>query len=143
MTEIYLETSAVLAWLLDQNGAGSVREAVDRAEVVVTSTLTLAETERALVRAEALGHLKAAEGQRLRGLLTRAQAGWFRMTVSETVLSRAGRAFPVEPVRTLDAVHLATALTFTQAFPDLTLLSFDRRILANAEALGIGLPASA
>jgi len=139
MSEVYLETSAVLAWLLGQEGGKRARESVDAADVVVTSSLTSGETERALVRAETLGELKAADAQRLRGLVQRAQAGWFRMTVSEDVLSRAGRAFPVEPVRTLDAVHLATALTFTRAFPDLVLLSLDRRILENAEALGIRL----
>jgi hypothetical protein len=59
------------------------------------------------------------------------------MTVSDEVLRRAGRTFPVEPVRTLDAIHLATALEFTAVYPDLRVLSYDRRIRGNAEALGI------
>jgi predicted nucleic acid-binding protein len=135
---LYVETSAVLTWLLGQTHADDVRARVDAAEVVMTSSLTFAETERAVVRAESERLIRAADGQRLRGLLQRASSGWMRMTVSEDILARAGRPFPVEPVRTLDAIHLATALAFTRAFSDLQLLSFDRRLLDNARALGIG-----
>jgi predicted nucleic acid-binding protein len=127
----------VLTWLLDQKRAGEARAAIDAAETVVTSSLTLAESERALVRAETEGILRAADGQRLRGLLQRALAAWMRMTVSEEVLSRAARPFPVEPVRTLDAIHLATALAFSKAFLDLRVLTFDHRIQQNAVALGL------
>ena len=49
------------------------------------------------------------------------------MAVTDGVLARAGSPFPVEPVRTLDAIHLATALELATAFPDLRVLSFDRR----------------
>ena len=137
MSALYLETSAVLTWLLGQAHAKEVRAAADAAQVVVTSALTLAESERALVRAESGQLLSARDGQRLRGMLQRAQAGWMRMAVTEEILSRACRSFPVEPVRTLDAIHLATALAFTKALPDLRILSYDRRILENSLALGI------
>jgi len=137
MRVIYLESSALLQWLLGQSGAAEVRRSVDHAEVVLTSMLALTEAERVLIRAESQGVLKGGDAQRLRGLLNRAQASWTRMTVSDEVLSRAARPFPIEPVRTLDAIHLATALEFTTTFPDLRMLSFDRRLRSNAEALGI------
>ena len=138
MSQIYIETSAILTWLFGQSRAEEVRNAVDAADVVMTSTLGFAESERALVRAEIENHLTAGDGRRLRGMLLRAQKSWLRMVVSEDVLTRAGRPFHVEPVRTLDAIHLATALAFTEVFPDLRILSFDLRILDNAEAMGIG-----
>ena len=138
MIALYLETSAVLHWLLGQAHADEVKTAVDGAEVVVTSVLTFAEAERALVRAESEEVVRAADGQRIRGMMQRASANWIRMTISEEILARAGRHFPVEPVRTLDAVHLATALAFTKVFADLRLLSLDRRLLDNARALGLG-----
>jgi len=137
VSEVYLETSAVLTWLLGQSRAEEVRAAVDGAQAVVTSLLTFAEAERALVRAEREASLRAGDAQKLRGLLQRARAAWIGMAVSEEILERAARPFPVEPVRTLDGIHLATALAFTKAFPDLRMLTFDRRIAANAEALGI------
>jgi len=137
MKVVYLETSALLQWLLGQSAAEQVKAVVDEAEVVVTSMLTLAEAERVLIRAETGGVLRGGDAQRLRGLLHRAQASWIRMTVSEDVLARASRAFPVEPVRTLDAIHLATALEFVAVFPDLRVLSFDDRLRDNAQALGL------
>jgi predicted nucleic acid-binding protein len=137
MKVVYIESSAVLHWLLGQSAAAEVRRVVDEADVVLTSTLTVTEAERALIRAETGGELRGGDAQRLRGMLNRAQAAWTRMAVSEQVLSRASRPFPVEPVRTLDAIHLATALEFAAAYPDLRILSFDRRLQGNAEALGI------
>ena len=138
MKVVYLESSDVLHWLLGQSGAAQVRRTVDGADTVLISALTLTESERVLIRAESDGVLRGADVRRLRGLLNRAQMSWTRMTVSDAVLARAGRPFPIEPVRTLDAIHLATALEFAMVFPELQVLSFDRRVCDNAEALGFG-----
>jgi hypothetical protein len=53
-----------------------------------------------------------------------------------SVLSRARQSFPVGPVRTLDALHLASALAWDQAIGRLTVVSCDDRVRANALALG-------
>jgi hypothetical protein len=52
------------------------------------------------------------------------------------VLARAGRAFPIEPVRTLDAIHLATAELLGDPPALVTLITRDMRIRENATALG-------
>jgi len=138
MTALYVETSALLAWLLGQSEGDAVRAEVDAADVVVTSAITSVETERVLCRALAVGAIAEADARRARGALLRARAGWIVMGLTDEVAARAGAAFPVEPVRTLDAIHLASALRYTEAFPGLRLLSLDRRITENAAALGIG-----
>ena len=137
MTTIYLESSALLAWLLGEPAAAAVLTKVNRANTVVTSVLTLVETERALIRAEKRHILTAGQAEILKGNLARSRAGWILMEISADVRSRASGVFPSEPVRTLDAVHLATALIFMRVFPDLYLLSLDRRVFDNARALGI------
>ena len=137
MKTVYLETSALLQWLLGQSAEADVRRTLDRADVVVTSAITITEARRALVRAEAQNALTEGDGQRLRGLLNRAQVLWVHMAVADVVLARAASRFPIEPVRALDAIHLATALEFARFYPDLRVSSFDRRVLDNAEALGI------
>jgi uncharacterized protein with PIN domain len=134
---LYLETSALLAWLLGEPSASQVKSRVDAAPTIATSWLTLLEAERALIRAEAQRVLKAGEAEILRGLLNRSKAGWVLMEISEKVRERANQTFPAEPVRTLDAIHLATALLFMRVFPELELLSYDERILRNAASLGI------
>lgn len=138
MSVLYLESSAVLAWLLGEPRSTEVITRVDRADTVLTSVLTLIETQRALIRAERQKLLTAAQCQRLRGMMAKASSGWILMEVSEPVRERAARPFPAEPVRTLDALHLATALLFMQVYPDLQILAYDRRIVENAQALGVG-----
>ncbi len=137
MKAIYFETSALLAWLLGEPCAAEVKKHVDNAQTVVTSALTLVEAERAIISAESQEIVKAALAEKLRGLLARSQAAWSIMEISEDVRNRASRFFPAEPVRTLDAIHLATALMFIRVFPNLEFFSYDRRILKNAKALGI------
>ena len=44
--------------------------------------------------------------------------------------------FPGEPIRALDAIHLATALVIRDIYPDLRVLSLDQRVRQNAAALG-------
>jgi hypothetical protein len=42
-----------------------------------------------------------------------------------------------EPVRTLDAIHLATALLHATEIGSLAVLSIDQSVRANADALGL------
>lgn len=137
MRALYLESSAVVAWLFGEVTAAVVTRAADAADVIVTSQLTIVESERAIHRAVAQRILREAGAHKLRGALERERARWTTMSLTADVLARAGRAFPVEPVRTLDAIHLATALAFAEAFPDLTMLALDRRVSKNATALGL------
>ncbi|MDM7995767.1 MAG: type II toxin-antitoxin system VapC family toxin [Acidobacteriota bacterium] len=138
MKALYLESSALLAWLLGESSAAEVKKIIDEADTVVTSVLTILEAERALIRAESASLLSAGDAEKLKGLLAQSSVGWALMEISEDVRHRAGRYFPAEPVRTLDAIHLATALLFMRVFPSLEMLSYDQRILRNAIALGIG-----
>jgi PIN domain len=68
--------------------------------------------------------------------LAQAAARWAVLEISDEVASRAEQAFPREPVRTLDAIHLASALLLRHSVPDLIVVSTDDRIRANAAQLG-------
>jgi len=133
---LYAESSAVLAWLLGEDEAEAVRGALAAAEAVLTSELTLIESDRCLHRARAVEGLAEAESSALRQQLERTAAHWTLLTVGPEVVERARGAFPVEPVRTLDALHLATALTVRDALSGLTVLSLDGRVRSNAMNLG-------
>ena len=52
-------------------------------------------------------------------------------------LSGPRRSLPCEPIRSLDALHLATALIVRNLSPEVQVLSFDDRIRDNATALGL------
>jgi predicted nucleic acid-binding protein len=133
---LYAESSAVLAWLFAEEAGEAVGEAFDQAEGVVASELTLVECERALLRARGLGLLSEIEAARRRAVLTAAAAHWMFLKLDREVLERARRRFPAEPLRTLDALHVASALAAQAAIHDLVLLSLDHRVRENALALG-------
>ena len=137
MTAIYLESSVVLAWLLGEPGSAWVTGVIDVAPFVHASRLTLVEVERGLVRAVHAGRVSEADARRARSLLAGAASQWAILALGDAVCARAGQAFPIEPVRAMDALHLASALQATDADADLQMLSLDDRVNRNAEALGI------
>ena len=137
MTIVYLETSVVLNWLFGESGAGDVVDRMNKADVLLSSELTRIETVRAVRRASRDGLITESERDELIRLFEEQMAAWFRMNMDESVIDRATQEFPVEPVRSLDAIHLATALEFKALYPDLKLLTSDKRIAENCRKLGM------
>ena len=133
---VYAESSAVLAWLLGEPPGGGAEQALGAADLVVASDLTLIECDRVLGRAAALGARSHADAARRRATLGAASEHWVVLAIDSEVVARSRQAFPREPVRSLDAIHLSTALVARNLVTDLQVLSLDERIRANAAALG-------
>jgi len=74
------------------------------------------------------------QGARARGLLARVNL----TELSQLALARALEPFPIT-VRTLDALHLATMEFLRDQGEPVTLASYDNRLLAAAQALGISI----
>jgi predicted nucleic acid-binding protein len=134
---VYAESSAVLAWLLDEQSGGDVRDVLATSEVVIASDLTLIESNRVLLRGVALGELTEAEAADRRAHLMTAASHWHVLRISSEIVERARQPFPGEPIRTLDAIHLASALLARATVPGLALLSLDERIRRAAVPLGM------
>jgi len=105
--------------------------------LIVASDLTLIECDRVLIRAAALKALPEGEVAERRAQLVDASAEWHILRVSAEIVDRSRQPFPGEPIRTLDALHLASALTARTALTELQLLTLDERIRAAARALSI------
>ena len=133
---LYAETSAVLRWLFAEHNGEAIKAEFARASKVAASRLTLIETRRAIRRAEHDGRITSAETTDLLAIFAQAQSTWAILEILEDVPHRAEEAFPQEPVRTLDAIHLASALFLRQSLPDLAVVSTDARVVANAKLLG-------
>ncbi|MCB1033666.1 MAG: type II toxin-antitoxin system VapC family toxin [Acidobacteria bacterium] len=141
---VFVETSAILAWLLKEDDLGRVASVLAVAESVVASELLLVEGERVLLRSVATGRLSASEADELRERLRTAAGHWTRLELTSQILERSKHGFPIEPVRSLDALHLATALEAKYFVPEIRVLSLDHRIRVNARSLGFEvLPVSA
>lgn len=134
---LYAESSAVLAWLLGEPTSDPIRSELASAERVVTSSLTIVECTRGIARARADERLSARDELAVLRLLDVAAASWDVHALTDRVMAKARNRFPVEPIRTLDALHIATADLLREALPGLTILSLDDRIRANAAALGV------
>ena len=86
-----------------------------------------------------VGTLPEAVAAERRAVLAGVAEHWVILDLSAEVEDRARRPFPAEPVRTLDAIHLATATLARSLVPDLALLSLDGRIRASAAQMGFGI----
>lgn len=123
-----------MAALLERNA--DARNAVRAKGRRVTSALTLAETGRAILRARAAGRLTPQQVRASVQALHRFERRCYVVAMTDGVLARVRRPFPVEPVRTLVAVHLATAESLGEPPPLMTIVTRDSRVGENAEALG-------
>ena len=133
---LYAESSAVLAWLMGETRRAAAGRQLRKAERVFASDLTLVECNRVIIRAISLEEISERRAKLCQSRLMKASVSWHMLRLGADVVDRARLPFPVEPIRTLDALHIASALIAQTAFPDLALLTLDTRVRTNAKELG-------
>ena len=124
---IYVDTSIVLAQLFSE----------DRRPDPALWSGTLVSSRLLEYEVWTRVHARKAErshGDAVRGLLGRLSF----LELSPLVLARALEPFPL-PIRTLDALHLASVLFLHQRRADVALATYDDRMLATARKLGLRL----
>lgn len=130
---MFLDTSAVLRALLE--GDAALAAAMRDAPRLLASSLLEVELARVFLRPDAHAIDTRAARQAIAALLEPAEL----KPIDMHVLSRAKEQFPREPVRALDAIHLATALSFEAQIGDIAIASCDARLRENARMLGFSL----
>jgi predicted nucleic acid-binding protein len=103
---------------------------------VLASSITLVECDRVLIRAVSTGLLREAVAVERGAVLAGTAEHWVIFDVDTGVTERARRPFPAAPIRTLDAIHLATAVTARALVPELAVLTLDERVRRSAEQMG-------
>ena len=101
----YLDTSAVLAWLLENR---DVLRPLEGETDVASSRLLWTEASRVIHRGLQTGRFDPQLATEVRHNFHRLAAGLTQLKLTDTVLTRAEGPYPL-PVRPLDALHLATA----------------------------------
>jgi len=129
----YIESSALVAALLEHD-ADALKSVRTRGRTI-TSALTIAETARAILRARVAERLTTDEERAAVRALRRFERRCYLVAVTDAVLARVRRPFPVEPIRTLDALHLATTEVLGEPPALITIVTRDVRVRENAEAL--------
>lgn len=102
----------------------------------LTSALTFVEAARAVSRALREGRIDARQAREVERWLAAFERAWDVLAIDDSVLRRAREELPIEPVRTLDAIHLASIRDLDEELGGLVVASCDDRVRRNAEALG-------
>jgi predicted nucleic acid-binding protein len=122
---VYLDTSAFVKLVVAEPESPALRRAITQWPQRASSTLLRTETIRALRRSGNTGQVPAAR-RLLRGIRM--------IRVDEPLLDRAADLEPGE-LRTLDAIHLASALQIGQDLG--VVIAYDIRLKAAARAYGL------
>jgi predicted nucleic acid-binding protein len=113
---------------LEQGTTPEIEQRIAAAPVLVTSRLSLVESARAMLRVRvqrSVSESQLADARReLDGLWSRCEL-W---ELSPAVCDLASLLAPDKPVRTLDALHLATFLLARRRIDGLELLTADQRL---------------
>jgi predicted nucleic acid-binding protein len=105
---LYVDTSALLRIVLGEPGA---LDQVPRADRLISSELLVVESRRTIDRLQRLGELPADDAARRIEIMTAWTEAIDLLLLRAPILSRAGDPLP-QPLGTLDAIHLATALVW-------------------------------
>ena len=140
MSWAYFDTSALIKRYVDEKGRREVLQLL-RQHQCVTSQLLSVELRSALRRRVTDGSLDA---RRVPQILKRFAADrefWAQIEVTSEVLRAAETLVAAHPLRTLDAIHVASAELFADrlAASELTFVSADARQTATAAAIGMAI----
>ena len=122
MTVVYLDSSALVKLVVAEPESSALVEFLRGRPERVASAVALAEVPRALRRAG----FRASERRRSREVMARIAL----VDVDRRILAAAAALDP-PGLRTLDAIHLATALVVREDLE--ALVTYDRRLAAAAE----------
>lgn len=137
---LYLDTSSLVKLYADEEGSEKVRELDRRASAATTSWITFAEARSTFARKRREREFTDDE---YRIVVEEFEGDWGRyaaLEVSPDILRSAGDLAEKHGLRALDAIHLATALSFLhqpRSPKQLVFSSRDRRLLAAAEVEGL------
>lgn len=133
----YVESSAILALLLmEQPVHESIQPVMAEPHRAITSVVTLIECERTILRAQAQGRLDAVNADSARFRLARFADHCNIVQLDGSVVERSSESFGDDLIRTLDAIHVASALIARRALGPMNFVSLDHRVRAVAAASG-------
>lgn len=138
----YVDTSALLRLVLREEGALTELQS---ARTLISSELLVVESLRTIDRLRLQGVLSADEAASRRVVIMELLEGIDLVLLQRPVLARASEPFPT-PLRTLGALHLATALVWRDRTQEpLVLATHDVNLALAARSFGFevhGVPAT-
>jgi len=130
---VYFDSSVVLRVVLGERGRLAEWS---RASEAVTSEITRVECLRVLDRLRLAGGMAERELARRRATALTVLSGFELIRLNRAVLVRAAEPFPMQ-IRTLDALHVASALLVRARYPALRFATHDADLAVVALAEGL------
>lgn len=112
---LYLDSSALVKFYLQERGSAEVREVYRGAEQAGTVLISRAEVSAGLAKAHSMGLVSEEDSRKARALFHSEWPRIIHVTVSETLASRADDLAWAHGLRGYDAVHLAAALLWQES----------------------------
>lgn len=135
---IYLDTSWLVKLYVDEGDTEAVRRVVDADPTVLVSELAFVEFHAAVARRRRERSLAPRAATTVVSRFRREWTDRGRIAVSHDVVARAAELVAAHPLRSLDALHLASALLVAKGAPEpLRFGAADSRLLAAARAEGL------
>lgn len=133
----YFDSSAVVKFYVQENGRATVLRLLRLHEVVVSAILPV-EIRGALRRRAEENTIESSRLPAALNQLTADRAQWNVLAVSTEILGRAEEIVAVHAVRTLDAIHIASAKEFAERVQGrVPFISADHRQVEAAAAVGL------
>ena len=134
----YFDTSALVKRYVDEPGRREVLRLLRRNECVTSAVLPV-ELRSGLRRRVAEGSFDAVRLQAILEHVAADRPYWTLVEVGIGVLAGAETLVAAHPIRTLDAIHVASAQLFAArvSMPGLTFVSADKRQTEAAVAVGL------
>lgn len=128
---VVVDASAAVKLVLDEPGSAVVRRLWDEQLRWVAPVIVVPEVASAITASRRGGRLRAVAARRVQERWSRISEEIDLLAVDVSLATTAGNLAAERPVRGMDAVYLATAITLSGSDP-VCLLSFDARQRASA-----------
>ncbi len=131
----YLDTSALIKRFVREQGSDTVTKLVESGEPVATAKIAFAEVYSGLTRRLREGDLSSRAYSLVCRQFERDWAGFLRVDLHDEILTLGRDLIRRHPLRALDAIHLASALSLQKALgEDVAFTASDARLMRAAAA---------
>jgi predicted nucleic acid-binding protein len=140
MLIIYLDTSALLKRYINEVGAEEIRQLLEEADEIATGVITRVETASAVARLVISHSITDEDGERVWDEFSEDWEIITRLRVTPQLVERAACLARQYCLRTYDAVHLASAISWQEGMNmPVTLATFDRGLWLAGQKSGLGM----
>lgn len=140
MAIYYMDTSAIARYYVSEVGSAWIQGLVapTAGNIIVSCGLLPVEFFSLLERKQREGTVTPADAAIFRAqFLQDAQAHYLLVAFDENILTHARQLVLKHPLKTLDALHLASALEFSHMFAEpMTFVAADKQLLTAAQSKG-------